>query len=125
MSAPRHPGPATHTPVMKDSLFQAHLDRTMGYATYGGADVRECRTTAARIHGSDIHGWRCEWIAASGRARTAALEAEATGDTATARDAPPVRQLLPHRRRVHAGPSGGPPRWSDGSGRSSSGHWCG
>ncbi|GAA4752206.1 hypothetical protein GCM10023350_41840 [Nocardioides endophyticus] len=33
---------------MKDPLFEAHLDRTMGYATYGGADVAECRTTAAR-----------------------------------------------------------------------------
>jgi pimeloyl-ACP methyl ester carboxylesterase len=74
-------------PIMKDALFQAHLDRTMSYATYAGADVAECRSAAARIQGSDIHGWRCEWLLAAGRAKTAAMEAVSAGDPATARDA--------------------------------------
>lgn len=74
-------------PALKDPLFQAHLDRTMGYAPYGGADLAECLKTASRIHGSDVHGWRCEWLLAAGRAKTAALEAEIDGDPRAARDA--------------------------------------
>jgi hypothetical protein len=47
---------------LKDELLDAQLLRTVGSAPYGGADVGECLSTAARIKGDGLASWHSDWV---------------------------------------------------------------
>jgi pimeloyl-ACP methyl ester carboxylesterase len=72
---------------MKDGLFEAQLARTIGYATYGGADIGECLATADRITGTDLDGWHDQWQATAARVLALGHESESRGDIESARSA--------------------------------------
>ncbi len=73
--------------ALKDELLDAQLLRTVGSAPYGGADVGECLSTAARIKGADLDSWHNEWVSTAAATQTLAERALESGRTETARHA--------------------------------------
>jgi predicted alpha/beta hydrolase len=72
---------------MADELFDAQAVRAMAHTVYGGADVGECVTTAARITRVDAALWFDEWFATAERVRAIAEASSASGDETSAREA--------------------------------------
>lgn len=72
--------------LMADGLFDAQAVRAMAHTAYGGADIGECETTAARITKTDAVLWFDEWFATAERVRAIAMASAAAGDTISARD---------------------------------------
>lgn len=73
--------------LMADDLFDAQAVRAMAHSVYGGADVGECVTTAARITKTDGALWFEEWFATAERVRAIAEASAAAGDETSAREA--------------------------------------
>jgi alpha-beta hydrolase superfamily lysophospholipase len=71
--------------ALKDELLDAQLLRAVGCAPYGGADVGECLSTAARIKGTDLDSWHNEWVSTAAATQTLAERALESGRTETAR----------------------------------------
>jgi alpha-beta hydrolase superfamily lysophospholipase len=72
---------------MADDLFDAQAVRAMAHSVYGGADVGECATTAARIPKTDAGLWFEEWFATAERVHAIADASAAAGDRVSAREA--------------------------------------
>ncbi|TBL79429.1 alpha/beta hydrolase family protein [Paenibacillus thalictri] len=73
--------------VFKDQTFSFELLRTASYATYGGADLGECFSTAYRIKEGDFESWYAEWTATARRIHALADSALASGQRVSAREA--------------------------------------
>jgi len=70
---------------VKDALLDAQTLRTMGSAPYGGADIGECLTAAARVRGTDLTSWYDAWFSTATAALDLAERELAAGRTETAR----------------------------------------
>jgi hypothetical protein len=70
----------------KDSQFDFELVRTMGQASYGGAEIGECLATAARIFEGDYDSWYAQWSDTAGWLYARSDEAEKNGHLISARD---------------------------------------
>jgi pimeloyl-ACP methyl ester carboxylesterase len=53
--------------LFKDPVFDGQLLRALSHVYYGGADVGECLSTAARIREGDASSWHDEWSATAQR----------------------------------------------------------
>ncbi|MCU1414593.1 MAG: alpha/beta hydrolase [Microbacteriaceae bacterium] len=73
--------------LLDDELFDAQALRALAHAAYGGADLGECVTTAARITKTDAELWFDEWFATAERVRAIAESSSTAGDDASAREA--------------------------------------
>jgi alpha-beta hydrolase superfamily lysophospholipase len=71
--------------LFKDELLDAQLLRAVGAAPYGGADVGECLTTAARIDERDLGSWHAQWSAAAASVAELAERERAAGRVESAR----------------------------------------
>lgn len=70
-----------------DPGFDGQLQRTVGKAVAGQAEVGEALATAARIPAGDLDAWYREWWATAEHVRAIAEEANAAGHGTTARGA--------------------------------------
>lgn len=73
--------------IFKDETFSFELIRALGYAPYGGADLGECLTTAARIREGDMESWYVEWNRTADRIAAIGDGCAAAGRTVSAREA--------------------------------------
>ena len=73
--------------VFRDPSFSFELLRAIGYAVYGGADIGECLSTAARIPEGDCESWYREWIRTAERVHALADASLASGSHVSAREA--------------------------------------
>jgi pimeloyl-ACP methyl ester carboxylesterase len=73
--------------VFADPLFAAELLRSLGYVSFGGADVGECLATARRIRDGDAAGWHAEWTATADRVYALAEASLTAGHPVSAREA--------------------------------------
>jgi pimeloyl-ACP methyl ester carboxylesterase len=71
----------------QDSLFDGQLLRALNHAYYGGADVGECISTAARIREGNGSQWYDEWYATAERIYAIADESRAKGHMQSACEA--------------------------------------
>jgi pimeloyl-ACP methyl ester carboxylesterase len=53
--------------LFKDPVFDGQLLRALSHVYYGGADMGECLSTAARIREGDASSWHDEWSATAHR----------------------------------------------------------
>jgi dienelactone hydrolase len=70
-----------------DEAFSFETLRAVAYAPYGGADIGEVMTTAARITPGDWESWYREWRALADRIAAIADKCAADGHTASASSA--------------------------------------
>ena len=70
-----------------DESFSFETLRAVGYTVYGGADIGEVITTAARITPGDTESWYREWRALADRIAAIADECAADGHTVSANSA--------------------------------------
>jgi dienelactone hydrolase len=70
-----------------DEAFSYETLRAVAYTVYGGADIGEVMTTAARITPGDWESWYREWRALADRIATIADQCAADGHTASASSA--------------------------------------
>jgi alpha-beta hydrolase superfamily lysophospholipase len=70
-----------------DEAFSYETLRAVAYTVYGGADIGEVMTTAARITPGDWESWYREWRALADRIATIADKSAADGHTASASSA--------------------------------------
>jgi alpha-beta hydrolase superfamily lysophospholipase len=70
----------------KDNQFDFELVRTMGQASYGGAEIGECLATAARIVEGDYDSWYEQWSDTARWLYARSDEAVANGHRISARD---------------------------------------
>lgn len=70
-----------------DEAFSFETLRAVGYTAYGGADIGEVMTTAARITPGDWESWYREWLALADRIATIADKSAADGHAASASSA--------------------------------------
>jgi len=73
--------------VFDDTQFSFELLRTVGHGIYGGADIRECLTTAYRIREGDFDSWYREWLNTADRVLAIADSCAAGGHQVSAREA--------------------------------------
>lgn len=73
--------------LIRDELAQAQLQRAMGYAPYGGADIGECLAIADRTRRVDAVSWYEEWSTLASRLVGTAQHSLDTGDRVSARSA--------------------------------------
>jgi pimeloyl-ACP methyl ester carboxylesterase len=73
--------------VFNDENFSFELIRAMGHAVYGGADIGECLSTAARIRDGDVESWYREWNRTADRVAAIATACQETGREVSAREA--------------------------------------
>jgi len=71
--------------AVKDDFFDGQTLRAAATAPFGGADILECIEVARRVKAKDLDSWYDEWFAAAARAEQLGTEAEAAGQTETAR----------------------------------------
>ncbi|WP_254545364.1 alpha/beta hydrolase family protein [Halomarina pelagica] len=71
----------------EDRTFDYQTLRTMGYATYGGAEPGECLATVERIDEGDFEAWHAEWRRTADRVAGVAEAARERGRDETARGA--------------------------------------
>jgi alpha-beta hydrolase superfamily lysophospholipase len=71
--------------AVSDDFFDGQTLRAAGTAAFGGADILECMTIARRVKKRDLDSWHEEWAAAGQRAFDIGVEAEASGEGATAK----------------------------------------
>lgn len=69
------------------AAFDYQTLRTMGYTTFGGAEIGEVLTTVDRIEEGDTEAWHTEWRTTAERVRHLGDEAAGGGNTRTARKA--------------------------------------
>jgi dienelactone hydrolase len=70
-----------------DEAFSFETLRAVGYTAYGGADIGEVMTTAARITPGDWESWYREWLGLADRIATIADKSAADGHAASASSA--------------------------------------
>lgn len=85
---------AQNTSAVKVELLDAHLLRTLGATSSGGADIGECLPTTARVRGVDLDSWHDEWTRTAKRVLTHADAAERRRDRIAARSS--WIKLFPH-----------------------------
>jgi len=73
--------------VFTDREFAFELQRTLGAAYAGEADIGECLATASRIKEGDFESWYSEWRKTADTFRTAGDESLAAGHRVTAMEA--------------------------------------
>ena len=71
----------------KDPVFDGQLLRALSHVYYGGADVGECISTAARIREGDATSWHDEWSATAHRLSSSAEKSFQQGRSQSAREA--------------------------------------
>jgi len=71
----------------KDPVFDGQLLRALSHVYYGGADVGECISTAARIREGDATSWHDEWSATAHRLSSSAEKSFQQGRPQSAREA--------------------------------------
>jgi alpha-beta hydrolase superfamily lysophospholipase len=76
----------THFAVANE-LLDAQTLRAAGTAPYGGADVGECRATAAAVRGTDLASWHAAWTSTAGTVLALAQAEQAAGRLESARPA--------------------------------------
>lgn len=84
---PQDGGDKQSTLVFSDPELVFQLTRALGDTAYGGADIGECLSTAARITEGDTDSWYAEWYATAERIRGIAEESMAGGHTVSAGEA--------------------------------------
>jgi hypothetical protein len=97
-----------------DQQFWYETLRAMGHTAYGGADIGEVVTTAARITAGDYDSWYEQWAATAQRTEAAARGQLAAGHQVSARDgllraATYWRSAEFFTRSASRTPAGGPP----------------
>ncbi|HEV7655648.1 MAG TPA: alpha/beta fold hydrolase [Mycobacteriales bacterium] len=75
------------TTFLKDELLDAQVQRTLGTAGAGGADLGECLAAVAAVDGTDLDSWHAAWTAVADRLRRLAEAEEAAGNRESARGA--------------------------------------
>lgn len=70
-----------------DPQFWYETQRTLGHATYGGAEIGEVALTSQRITAGDYNSWHDEWMLTTDQVIAEADVALADGHPVTARDA--------------------------------------
>ena len=79
--------PASSTgAIFNDQSFSFETLRALGYAPYGGADIGEVTSTAARIPDGDETAWYSEWRALAERVHADADRSAAEGHPVSARE---------------------------------------
>lgn len=73
--------------LFKDPVFDGQLLRALNHVYYGGADVGECISTAARVREGDAASWYDEWSATAQRICSIAELSFRQGHTQSAREA--------------------------------------
>lgn len=73
--------------LFKDAVFDGQLLRALSHVYYGGADVGECISTAARIREGDTSSWYEQWSATAHRICSSAEKSFQQGHTQSAREA--------------------------------------
>jgi pimeloyl-ACP methyl ester carboxylesterase len=73
--------------VFKDQTFSFEFLRTLGYASYGGADIGECLVTASQIREGDFESWYEQWSKTASRVHALADDALQRGKRVSAREA--------------------------------------
>lgn len=73
--------------VFSDGEFAFEIQRTIGAAYAGEADIGECLATASRITEGDFESWYSEWKRTADFCRAAGDESLATGHRVTAMEA--------------------------------------
>jgi pimeloyl-ACP methyl ester carboxylesterase len=73
--------------AFRNPLFDGQLRRTLGHATYGGAEIGECLAVAARVTNGDRRSWHREWVALADRTFAAAESSAGCGQRESARSA--------------------------------------
>src|SRR5208337_1415516 len=73
--------------LFKDPVFDGQLLRALNHVYYGGADVGECISTAARIREGDATSWHDEWTATAKRICSSGEKSFQQGHTQSAREA--------------------------------------
>ena len=71
--------------AVTDEFFDGQTLRAAAAALFGGSDILECIAIARRVKKHDLDSWFDEWDAAARRAYAIGEEAEAAGQTETAR----------------------------------------
>ncbi|HTV99759.1 MAG TPA: hypothetical protein VMF87_05625 [Streptosporangiaceae bacterium] len=69
-----------------DQQFWYETQRALGHTAYGGADIGEVVTTAARITAGDYDSWYDQWAATAQRTEAEARGQLAAGHQVSARD---------------------------------------
>lgn len=80
-------GGSSSTRVFKNSHFDYNLAKYLGLATYSGAELGECLSTAHRITDGDIESWITEWSKTARRVEDYAVEALKGGHKVSAKEA--------------------------------------
>jgi len=70
----------------KDPVFDGQLLRALSHVYYGGADVGECISTAARIREGDAASWHDEWSDTAQRIYSSAEKSCQQGHQESARE---------------------------------------
>jgi len=70
--------------MFDDEHFSYQLLKTLGASSYGGADIGECLSTAARIKDGDGDSWYTEWFHTAERIHGIAQTALTSGHTVSA-----------------------------------------
>jgi pimeloyl-ACP methyl ester carboxylesterase len=73
--------------LFKDPVFDGQLLRALSHVYYGGADVGECMSTAARIREGDPSSWHDEWSTTAQRLYSSAEQSLKQGRTQSACEA--------------------------------------
>jgi pimeloyl-ACP methyl ester carboxylesterase len=73
--------------LFKDPVFDGQLLRALNHVYYGGADVGECISTAARIREGDATSWHDQWSATAQRVYSSAESSFQQGHAQSAREA--------------------------------------
>jgi len=73
--------------LFKDPVFDGQLLRALNHVYYGGADVGECISTAARIREGDATSWYDQWSATAQRIFSSAEKSFQQGHLQSAREA--------------------------------------
>jgi hypothetical protein len=74
------------TLLFNDESFAFEALRALGYAPYGGADIGEVVSTAARIPDGDETAWYAQWRALAERIHADADRSAAAGHSISARE---------------------------------------
>src|SRR5271168_1702978 len=72
--------------LFKDPVFDGQLLRALSHVYYGGADVGECISTAARIREGDAASWHDEWSDTAQRIYSSAEKSCQQGHQESARE---------------------------------------
>ena len=76
----------TAGPIFNDKSFFFETLRALGYTPYGGADIGEVTSTAARIPDGDLTAWYSEWRALAERVHADADRSAVDGHPVSARE---------------------------------------